>query len=162
MNPNTNAAVFPLKAMLESMRKDGNLPHVNSIRSAHPGKDIERGRQALSDGLLYVYPSGSRIVGIAGRGKVIDVQKGIALTFCVGMKAADNENAIDKVGEWEASMLASLPDTKLPNIIKGGTKTILEAFEMDTDTRELYQDGFYFYSLRVFTRIKIQKQEKKL
>ncbi len=158
MKANTNAAVFPLKAELESKRKRGELPHVKAVQSSHPGKDIERGRQALSDGALYIYPSGSRINDVAGKGRVIDVEKGIALTICVSMKSANNEDAINAVGEWEAAMLGYLPNLKLPPVTDGSTKTILGAFEIDKETRELYQDGFYFYSIRVFTKIKIQQE----
>ncbi len=158
---NILAGIFPLKAKLEDLQKNGDLLHIKNIRSAHPGKDIERGRQALSDGVLYIYPSGSRINDVAGRGKVVNMQMGIALTFCVAMKSASNEEAIKQVGETAYTLIAKLYGVKLPHVpsgTDGNTKTILGSLEIDNDTRELYQDGFYFYSIRVFTDIKIQQE----
>lgn len=155
---NTMAALFPLQAKLENWRQNGNLPYVKSIRLAHPGTDLERGRQALSHGVLYVYPSGGRIHDVAGRGKAVSLQKGIALTYCVGLKTAADETALRQVGETEATLIRNLYGLKLPHVEHERGKTIIGTFEIDHDMRELYQDGFYFTSLRVLTHLKILQE----
>lgn len=150
---NVLVATEAIQKEVERLQKIGQLPYVTSVKSSHPGEDIKASKNRLVDGVLYVYASGSSIEDVAGRGKVVRAKTGTALTFCVQMKSANNTQAIRKVGETVYSIISNMAGMTIPSAREERISNI----EVDKQTRELYQDGFYFYSIRLLTDIHIAK-----
>lgn len=158
---NVFAPSLAIKKELERLLDCSELVHVKSVRSSHPGEDIQSAKNRVTDGCLYVYQSGVRIVDQAGFGQILDCQTGTAMTYCVQFKNAQNDDSLIRAGECIHNLISKFSSLKLPKLVQGKSVTTFSHLSVDPDIWELYKDGFYFLSIRFLSKTTV-KQEKQL